>query len=182
MATTLDAYDIRHVRPSDLPTIRDLHVCAFGGRPNEAVLVGLLHAAGKARPSLAAIDRSTDQVVGHVVFSPMTIDSAPNDRPNVTAVGLGPLAVLREHRRRGVGSRLVRQGIDACRENGFDLVAVLGDPRFYSRFGFESALKWGITNEYVQDDDFMVMELRPGVLAGIRGMLKYAPEFRAAAL
>jgi putative acetyltransferase len=89
---------------------------------------------------------------------------------------------LREHRRRGVGSRLVRQGIDACSECGFELVAVLGDPRFYSRFGFESALKRGITNEYVQNDDFMVMELRAGTLAGIHGKLKYAPEFRAAGL
>jgi putative acetyltransferase len=172
---TITPITVRAARPDDLRVVHDLHVRAFGGRRDEAVLVDLLHSAGKAAPSLVAI--VYDEVVGHVVFSPMQIDPP---RPGLRVLAMGPVAVLPEWQRRGVGSKMVRAGLDACRDAGVDAVAVLGGPRFYGRFGFRPAMHRGLTNEYVQDEHFMVLELRSGALTEVTGLLKYAPEFKDA--
>ena len=167
--------EIRATLPRDLHDVHHLHICAFGGRSKAAVLVDLLHAAKKAVPSLVAI--SGGRVVGHVVFSPMEIDPS---RPGLRAAAMGPVGVLPEHQRCGIGSQLVRAGVDACGDAGVDIVAVFGALRFYGRFGFEAATGFGLTNEYVHDEHFMIRELRPGALYGVTGLLKYAPEFREA--
>jgi len=166
---------IRIATAEDLVSIRQVHVEAFGGRAEEANLVDLLHAANKARPSLVAV--CDGRVVAHVVFSPVSIEPA-NDA--IKIAGLGPIGVLPEFQHRGIGSRLVRAGIEACQQDQFDAVVVLGDPHLYSRFGFQSAMNYGLTNEYVADGHFMIRELRGGAMSGVKGLLKYAPEFRAA--
>lgn len=68
-------------------------------------------------------------------------------------------------------------GIDACRQAGYAVIAVLGHPTYYPRYGFSRASTYGLTNAYGADDAFMVLELRPGALREIGGMLRYAPEF-----
>ena len=167
--------EIRATRLRDLGEVHDVHVGAFGGRLQEAALVDLLHGANKVAASLVAV--SGGRVVGHVVFSPMEIDPP---RPGFNVAALGPVGVLPELQRRGIGSQLVRAGMDACREAGVDAVAVLGAPRFYGRFGFEPASRYGLRNEYVEDEHFMILELRRGFLEAAAGLLKYAPEFGAA--
>ena len=167
-----------HIRPtlaSDLLQVHELHVRAFDGRNSEASLVTALHAANKALPSLVAIDE--ERIVGHIVFSAMAID---RPRKGLRVAGLGPVGVLPEYQRRGIGSQLILAGIDACRGAGVDAIAVLGGPRFYSRFGFRPGRHQGLANEYVQDDHFMVLELRVGSLHEVTGLLRYAPEFKAA--
>jgi len=168
-----EVIDVSAARSDDLPAMHDLHVRAFGGRQDEAVLVDLLHAAGKAAPSLVAVVGGA--IVGNVVFSPMEIVPA---RSHLRIAGMGPVAVLPGWQRRGVGSQLVRAGLDACRAAGVHVIAVLGDPRFYGRFGFRPATHHGLTNEYVQDEHFMVLELQTRALEGVAGLLKYAPEFK----
>lgn len=166
------------LRPADAGDLRDLHqlhVRAFKGRSNEAVLVELLHAANKASPSLVAVDGGG--IVGHVAFSPMELQPA---REDLRIAALGPVAVSPEYQRRGIGSRLIRTGLDECRRAGVDVVAVLGSPRYYGRFGFVPAMDRGLRNEYVQDEHFMILELRRDGLDGVTGLLKYAPEFAAA--
>ena len=63
---------------------------------------------------------------------------------------------------------------------GCDFVVVLGDPHFYTRFGFERARTHQLDNEYGVDREFMVVELRAGALDGIKGTVKYEPEFNGA--
>jgi putative acetyltransferase len=77
----------------------------------------------------------------------------------------------------GIGSRLVRDGLEACKRKGYDAVVVLGHTAYYPRFGFSRATDYGLDNEYEAVDSFMVLELKIGVLQTI-GLVKYAPEFK----
>ena len=70
--------------------------------------------------------------------------------------------------------------MEECKRAIYDIVVVLGNPRFYSRFGFSPASDYGLGNEYGADEHFMAMELREGALAEVIGMVKYQPEFREA--
>jgi putative acetyltransferase len=163
--------EIRNETPDDHPAVREVNERAFGG-PQEAVLVNLLRSANKALISLVALDRS--RVVGHILFSSVTVAVAPE---NFRGIGLAPMSVLPEFQNQGIGSRLVREGLEACKREGYDAVVVLGHTWFYPRFGFLRAKDHGLDNEYNATDTFMVLELRAGVLGKIRGLVKYAPEF-----
>ena len=162
---------IRPEQPTDLPAIRRVNEQAFG-RPNEAHLVDLLRANGRAAISLVAT--LGDEIVGHVMFSPISFDPP---WPGVRALGLAPVAVLPTCQGWGIGSGLIRAGLAACREAGCELVVVLGDPAFYSRFGFARASGRGLDNEYGVDEPFMMLELTAGPADGARRLVKYAEEF-----
>jgi putative acetyltransferase len=119
-----------------------------------------------------------DQVVGHILFTPVKIESADS---SFEAVGLGPMAVLPAYQRKGIGSRLVQSGIEECRRAGHEVVVVVGHPEYYPRFGFLPAKRFGIRyEEEVPEEVFMVLELREGALAGRSGIVRYQPEFRSA--
>ena len=127
-------------------------------------------------PNLSLVAEVDGQLAGHVMFSPLYIDSPSGE---VISIQLGPLAVLPELQRQGIGSALVEGGIAACRLLGYDYVFVLGHRTYYPRFGFRPARHRGII---FQDgrDSFMVLELRPGALEGLSGNVRYGPEFDAA--
>ena len=163
--------EIRAERPDDVRAVHEVNERAFGG-PAEAVLVDRLRAADKAVISLVA--QRGDQVVGHILFSPITVAHAPD---SFRGAGLAPLSVLPEYQNQGIGSHLVRDGLAACQSAGFDIVVVLGHVGFYPRFGFAPAAGYGLGNEYDASDSFMVLELRSGTLGSISGLVKYAAEF-----
>lgn len=163
---------IRDEKDEDIPAIRVVNEQAFG-RPAEANLVDALRRNGKATLSLVAEEEG--QIVGHILFSPVTIESG---RTEFYGVGLAPLAVLPEFQNRGIGSALVKHGLDRCREAGHSFAIVLGHPRYYPRFGFVPASRFGIKSEYdTPDEHFMAMELREGALHNQAGMARYQPEF-----
>jgi putative acetyltransferase len=117
------------------------------------------------------------RVIGHALISPVTVIT---NRGNVPLLGLGPVAVLPEFQGQGIGTLLVEACLEQLRESGFAGVVVVGDPAYYSRFGFITASRWGLKWEVaVPDDHFMVLELSPGKLAGIAGIVRYRPEFTA---
>jgi putative acetyltransferase len=88
------------------------------------------------------------------------------------------MSVLPEYQNQGIGSRLVRDGLAACKKAGFDIVVVLGHIDYYPRFGFTPAANYGLENEYGATDAFMALALREGALEGIGGLVMFAPEFR----
>jgi putative acetyltransferase len=142
-------------------------------RPDEARLVDRLRANGKITLSLVAVDNG--RIVGHVLFSPMTIEAENGRYP---AVGLGPVAVLPEVQRQGIGSHLIETGLDLLREREETAVIVLGHSAYYPRFGFVRASQFGIRSSYdVPDEAFMALELKEGVLNGRAGVAHYQPEF-----
>jgi putative acetyltransferase len=163
---------IRPETSKDYPAVRGVHEWAFG-RPQEARLVDRLRDV--ARPLVSLVAEHEVQVVGHILFSPVTIASGGVVE---TALGLAPMAVLPEYQRQGIGTRLVWAGLERCRDIGCHIVVVLGHADYYPRFGFVPAMYRGLQCEYdVPDDVFMVAELQPGALAGRRGMVKYHPAF-----
>ena len=163
---------IRAETPEDFPAVRRVNELAFEG-PAEAALVDALRPASDPQVSLVAV--AGGQVVGHIFFSPVAVESGDSGPP---AMGLAPMAVLPEYQRRGVGSRLVREGLEECRRLGCRAVFVLGHPEYYPRFGFVPAAPRGLRSEYdVPEEAFMVAELLPGALGGMRGLVKYRPEF-----
>lgn len=163
---------VRQERPEDVAGIRRVNVQAFG-QPAEADIVDLLRARGKVILSLVAAQG--DLIVGHILFSPVMIES---EGGLFTAVGLAPMAVLPELQKQGIGSQLVKHGLEQCRQTGHDCVVVLGHAEYYPRFGFVPASRYGITCEYdVPDEVFMALELREGALKDRTGIAKYQPEF-----
>jgi putative acetyltransferase len=159
----------------DHPAVRQVNEEAFG-RPNEADLVDALRKT--ARPHISLVAEVGGQVVGHIFFSPVLIESEDSV---FSALGLGPMAVLPEFQRQKIGSELIRHGLGRCRSLGHDVVVVVGHPEYYPRFGFIPAKNKGLTCEFpVPDEVFMVVELREGALAGHKGVVKYRPEFSSA--
>lgn len=118
---------------TDAPGIAALVQQAFEGHPHsagtEAAIVDSLRFAGALALSLVAEHRGA--LVGHVAFSPVTIDGRDG-----AWFGLGPLAVRRDVQRAGIGGRLVREGLAQLRQQGAAGCVLLGDAAYYARFGF----------------------------------------------
>lgn len=164
--------EIRAATPNDVEAIRRVHTAAFA-RAAEAELALALAAREPACISLVGCRGGA--VVGHVLFSPVAVSGHSFAR---APMGLGPLAVVPELQRDGVGGALARAGIEACRKAGAPFLVVLGHPPYYPRFGFVPAGRFGLTfGDAPPRDAFMALELLPGALAGIRGAVRYAPEF-----
>jgi putative acetyltransferase len=147
-----------------------VHSLAFC-REDEARLVDALRNGGFFRLSLLA--ETAGQIVGHVLFSELTIDGREG---LVSGLALAPLAVVPEFQRRGIGSELVRCGLDLCREKGQRIVIVVGDPVYYARFGFSRALTRGLCSPYA-GESFMALELAEGALRGVTGAVHHAAPF-----
>jgi putative acetyltransferase len=164
--------EVRPERRGDRAAVRRVNEVAFG-QPDEADLVDRLREQAAAYLGLVAV--RAGEVIGHVAFSPMTM--AP-PRPHLVAWGLAPMAVLPAYQRQGVGGRLVREGLAACRREGGTAVFVLGHPAYYPRFGFAPASAHGLRSTYdVPAEAFMVLELVPGALGGVMGTAHYDPVF-----
>lgn len=126
---------IRLERPEDAATIHALTDAAFNGIPfsdgTEAAIIDALRAAGALTLSLVATEGG--EILGHVAFSPVTINGQAGDW-----YGLGPVSVWPAHQRKGVGQALIREGLRRLRDLGAGGCVLLGDPAYYRRFGFES--------------------------------------------
>lgn len=168
----LSEYLIRPETPADHARVDEIEEAAFG-RVDEAALVRRLRAAPLETLSLVA--ERDGALLGHVFFSPVEIDGEGDPPPTV---GLAPLAVDPAQQATGVGSALVRTGLRECLAIGWQAVFLLGDPAYYSRFGFELAAPRGFRYESeVFDSAFQVIELVPGALSDCRGWVRYHEAF-----
>ena len=164
--------ETREEQRGEYQEIRQVIVAAFGG-DLEANVVELLRGRNKAPVALVAA--SDNKIVGHIMFSPVTITPASKA---FRAVGLAPLSVLPEFQRQGIGSMLAREGLKKCAAAGYEIAVVLGSHYYYPRFGFSRASLYGLGNEYDTDENFMAIALKNGVLDKVSGTVQYSPEFK----
>ncbi|MDX2036295.1 MAG: N-acetyltransferase [Isosphaeraceae bacterium] len=163
---------IRNPRVDEVGDIERVLLAAFSADEGPTIvrLVSELRRDPSARPIFEFVAEEAGEVVGVVLFTKASIF----DHAGVSASILAPLAVSPKRQRSGIGRMLVEHGLTAMRECGVDLVFVLGDPAFYSRFGFDA--KHGVSppHELPYPEAWMVRELTPGVVASTSGSLACA--------
>ena len=160
---------IRPEKPSDEQGIYDVVAQAFE-TPAEAELVRELRPL--VTPWISLVACRGKEIVGHILFTPVKVGLTG------MAMALGPMAVAPEYQSRGVGSKLVRAGLAACRKRGHGVVFVLGHTDFYPRFGFRSAAPLGFRYGNAElDRYFMVNELSSRALSRLSGSVRYHPGF-----
>lgn len=163
---------VRAEEARDSARVHAINAAAFE-TPAEASLVDRLRR--EARPFVSLVAEVGGVVVGRILFTLVTVDGSPEAR----LMGLAPMAVDASHWGRGVGSALVRVGLERCREMGVAGVVVLGHPDYYPRFGFRRADAFGLGCEYdASGEAWMAVELREGGLAGVAGLVRYLEAFR----
>jgi putative acetyltransferase len=165
---------IRPETPADRAAIRTVNLLAFG-RENEARLVERLRASTAFIAELSLVAEENREVIGHILFSSIRIRTPAEA---VAALALAPMAVHPGQQRHGIGSTLVRRGLDECRRLGHRIVVVVGHPKYYPRFGFVSARSRGLEAPFpVPDAAFMVLEITPHSLTGGYGVVEYPGPF-----
>lgn len=166
---------IRTETPNDIAAIHRVNAKAFQ-REDEAQAVDQLRDEDAVVLSLVA--ELSGQIVGHILFTPVTIEK---EADACHAVGLAPLAVAPAHQNEGIGSTLVKAGLEQCRDLGHTLVFVVGHITYFPRFGFRPAAPLGFNSDYIGEEGpighFMVTELTAGALRGESGYVRFHPAF-----
>lgn len=171
---TLAGLILRPELSNDFNDITILHNKAFG-QAAEGRLVEVLRRNPHFIKGLSLVAVLNGKLVGHILFFPILIKG---EGKVFRSLALAPMSVLPEYQGKGIGSALVNLGIEEASADGFDSVIVLGHRDYYPRFGFIPASRFGITPPFeVPDDVFFAMELYPGALQGVKGMVQYPPEF-----
>jgi putative acetyltransferase len=153
----------------DLPGIRKVNRAAFASSAGTNIFHDLCQSSVDVL-SLVAVDGY--QLVGHVIFSPVTID---RPRRVIRGMGLGELAVLPEYQQHGVGTRLVNEGLETLRGRSCPFIIVIGHASYYPRFGFVPGADVDLQCQWegVSEDKFMVLVLDQTAMAGVSGVARY---------
>ncbi|HYI66462.1 MAG TPA: N-acetyltransferase [Candidatus Limnocylindrales bacterium] len=183
LVTTPDLIDapswsIRPELPVDLDQIHELHREAFRG-PTEAELVDAVRAGADFIPELSLVAVAGDgSVLGHIMVSRVGFEPDAGEAPRVGALAIAPLAVLPPHQGRGIGAALMGTALATADQRDEALIAVLGAPSFYARFGFGPAADLGVRSPYDEAGD--AYQVRPvGGRAVEPGSVVYPAMFEA---
>ncbi len=164
---------IREEEEKDHKQINDVNKLAFQ-QENESKLIEKIRKSENFIPELSIVAEINNRIVGHILFSKIKIigDS------DYESLALAPMAVIPEFQKRGIGSELIKKGIDKAKELGFDSIIVLGHKEYYPKFGFQRASEWHIKCPFeVPDDAFMAIELTEKALESKAGTVEYPDEF-----
>ena len=166
--------EIRKEQKSDYEEVYNVVKTAFEKAKesdgNEQDLVVALRKSSNFIPELSLVAKKDNKIVGYILFTKIQIGKFEE-------LALAPLAVLPEYQRQGVGSKLIEEGHKIAKEMGYHYVVVLGSDKYYPKFGYEKASKYGIKPPFdVPDENFMVIKLND-LSEEIKGTVKYAKEF-----
>lgn len=126
---------------------------------------------------LCYVAEEDGRLVGNIVYAKMMKDGKACDK----VIGFGPLSVLPEKQKQGVGSALVKETLAKAKELGYKAVLITGNPEYYHRFGFTTATKFGVRLPDIAEGDeasfFMAVELEAGYLAEHAGVYDFDPMY-----
>ena len=164
------------IRPEtefDYSAVHDVELRAFR-REGEAMLIAALRCSDVYIPDLSFVaEIESGIVIGHILLTKVTLD-----HQDTGLLGLGPVAVAPEWQRRGVGSGMIAHAISTAQALGYAAIVLLGDPGFYSRFGFAPGSLLGLRSTYaVRDEEFMALPLTADSLVGRAGTIYYDAAF-----
>lgn len=141
----------------------------------EHLLVADLRRSEVFVPQLSLVAEHDGEIVGHILFTKLIIKDGDKQHESLA---LAPVSVLPNYQRKGIGSALIRTGLQFARELGFPSVIVLGHEDYYPRFGFTPACDKGIRSPFfVSNESFLALELRDGSLDDVKGTVVYPKEF-----
>lgn len=162
--------NIRKETTNDITKIHQIYSTAFETNA-EADLVDRLRDSGV--PIISLVAEVDGKLLGHILFTPMIMDNF-----DIKIAGLAPMAVLPDYQNKGIGSALIKIGLEYCAKENYAAVAVLGHPNYYPKFGFVPSTRFDIISEYdVPKEVFMIKELKRDSLSRISGIVKYHEEF-----
>jgi predicted N-acetyltransferase YhbS len=169
------AIGLRQEKEADFAAIFDLVKTAFQtakvSNGDEQNFVDRLRASGNYLPELALVAEDLSMLIGHIMLTRTFFETASGRRPILL---LGPLAVVFERRRQGIGAQLVHEACRLAKDQGHTAVILAGDPAYYSRFGFKSAIDFKISNtNQIPNENVMACELVPGALMDIQGTITF---------
>lgn len=163
---------IREEKKDDIKNIQLLNNQAFNQIQEGSIVNKLRENCDEILSLVAEIN---DQIVGHILFSPATIET---ERSLIEGMGLAPMAVLPEKQKQGIGSSLIKYGLEKLRIFRCPFVIVLGHSEYYPKFGFEPASRYQLRCEWnVPDEVFMIKILDKTIITNLKGIAKYRPEF-----
>lgn len=171
---------IRKETPDDYALVIELTEKAFEtmefSDQKEGQLVDKLRKTPTFIDELSLVAEINGKVVGHILFTPLVID---NGQQQFQSLVLGPVSVLPDFQKQGIGGQLIISGHQKARELGFQSVILIGHPEYYPRFGYKTASGRGlkVAMELPSDDVFMAVELTENALSGVSGMVIFPPEF-----
>ncbi|HRO66249.1 MAG TPA: N-acetyltransferase [Pseudobdellovibrionaceae bacterium] len=170
---------IRVERPGDHLAVEDVVRAAFltaeHSSGTEDKLVRALRASEEFVSELSLVAEISGRIVGHVLLTPIRI---VDEGVTFKSLALAPVSVLPEFQGRGVGAGLMEEAHRVARRMGYRSVILLGHPGYYPRFGYRRASLFGISAPFdVPDEALMALELTPGALEGVHGVVSYPPAF-----
>ena len=167
---------VRPEKAEDIGAIRKLNKKAFKGN-DESKLIDAIRGSDGFIPGLSLAAEKDGKIVGHILFSPVKIKGPAGAAP---ALALAPMAVLPAFQNQGIGTELVKRGLEECRKLGHKIVVVVGHAGYYPRFGFVKAGEKGLQLPFEAPDEiFMALELVPGALDEVKGTVEYPPALHA---
>ena len=165
---------IRNEKKDDYNEIRKINELAFGQK-NEGKLVDDLRKKSDFNCLLSLVAEIKGRIVGHILFYPIKIKN--EDKEHIV-LSLAPIAVHPDFQNKGIGTKLVKKGLEAAKKTGYDAVIVVGHPNYYPRFGFSPASKWDIKLPIeCPDDVFLALELKKNSLKNISGLVEFPKEY-----
>jgi predicted N-acetyltransferase YhbS len=165
---------IREERKNDYDEIKKINDLAFG-QENEGKMIEALRKTLDYNSKLLLVAERKEKIVGYILFYPIKIK---NEIEEFTVLSLAPMAVYPEYQNKGIGSKLVKRGIEVAKKYDFNAVIVVGHPRYYPRFGFRPASNWGIKLPFnVPDNVFLALELKENSLKNCNGTVVYPKEY-----
>jgi predicted N-acetyltransferase YhbS len=169
---------VRGEKQADHPDIFEINRLAFG-REDEGILINDIRKTRSYEFGFSLVAVKEDKILGHALFSKGFITHRGR---RFKCLVLGPIAVLPEHQRQGIGKALINEGLERAKEVGFGAVVVVGDPVYYSQFGFKPAITMKLrTSMKIPDENFMAKEISRNALRGIIGTVMFPREFLALA-